>query len=119
MAEQVDAADLKSVGRKAVPVRFRPSAPFKKVLFMRAFLIGMIYQSIEAARCRFEPQFAGERSAPVKFLSEQGRRRQKHPLLRPHPRSLQKQRHGFSQQTSKRNWVSSVGYILKPTDYNL
>ena len=28
MAEQVDAADLKSVGRKAVPVRFRPSAPF-------------------------------------------------------------------------------------------
>ena len=74
MAEQVDAADLKSVGRKAVPVRFRPSAPFKKVLFMRAFLIGMIYQSIEAARCRFEPQFAGERSAPVKFLSEQGRR---------------------------------------------
>ena len=30
VAEQVDAADLKSVGRKAVPVRFRPSAPFKK-----------------------------------------------------------------------------------------
>ncbi len=28
MAELVDAADLKSVGRKAVPVRFRPSAPF-------------------------------------------------------------------------------------------
>ena len=28
VAEQVDAADLKSVGRKAVPVRFRPSAPF-------------------------------------------------------------------------------------------
>ena len=27
MAELVDAADLKSVGRKAVPVRFRPSAP--------------------------------------------------------------------------------------------
>ena len=34
VAEQVDAADLKSVGRKAVPVRFRPSAPFiKKHLF--------------------------------------------------------------------------------------
>ena len=33
VAEQVDAADLKSVGRKAVPVRFRPSAPFKKAPF--------------------------------------------------------------------------------------
>ena len=30
MAESVDAADLKSVGRKAVPVRFRPSAPIIK-----------------------------------------------------------------------------------------
>ena len=28
MAELVDAADLKSVGRKAVPVQVRPSAPF-------------------------------------------------------------------------------------------
>ena len=28
VAEQVDAADLKSVVRKDVPVRFRPSAPF-------------------------------------------------------------------------------------------
>lgn len=27
VAEQVDAADLKSVDRKVVPVRFRPSAP--------------------------------------------------------------------------------------------
>ncbi len=27
VAEQVDAADLKSVVRKDVPVRFRPSAP--------------------------------------------------------------------------------------------
>lgn len=27
VAEQVDAADLKSVARKGVPVRFRPSAP--------------------------------------------------------------------------------------------
>ena len=27
MAELVDAADLKSVARKGVPVRFRPSAP--------------------------------------------------------------------------------------------
>ena len=30
MAEQVDAADLKSVGSNPVPVRFRPSAPIKK-----------------------------------------------------------------------------------------
>ena len=40
VAEQVDAADLKSVGRKAVPVRFRPSAPFillvNQVLKLRA-----------------------------------------------------------------------------------
>ena len=28
VAEQVDAADLKSVGSNPVPVRFRPSAPF-------------------------------------------------------------------------------------------
>ncbi len=28
MAEQVDAADLKSVGSNPVPVRFRPSATF-------------------------------------------------------------------------------------------
>lgn len=40
VAEQVDAADLKSVGRKAVPVRFRPSAPFiKKHLFQGAFFV--------------------------------------------------------------------------------
>lgn len=74
MAELVDAADLKSVGRKAVPVRFRPSAPSKKLTLVVSFFVGMIYQSIEAARCRFEPQFAGERSAPVEFSSEQGRR---------------------------------------------
>ena len=30
VAEQVDAADLKSVGSNPVPVRFRPSAPFLK-----------------------------------------------------------------------------------------
>ena len=30
MAEQVDAADLKSVGSNPVPVRFRPSAPIKR-----------------------------------------------------------------------------------------
>ncbi len=31
MAELVDAADLKSVARKGVPVRFRPSAPIKNI----------------------------------------------------------------------------------------
>ena len=32
VAEQVDAADLKSVGSNPVPVRFRPSAPLKRHL---------------------------------------------------------------------------------------
>ena len=40
VAEQVDAADLKSVGGNSVPVRFRPSAPFillvNKALRLRA-----------------------------------------------------------------------------------
>ena len=44
MAELVDAADLKSVGRKAVPVRFRPSAPIKKLTLVVSFFIGMIYR---------------------------------------------------------------------------
>ncbi len=54
VAEQVDAADLKSVGRKAVPVRFRPSAPIKKVVLVAAFFVGWLYQSIEPAQCRFD-----------------------------------------------------------------
>ncbi len=41
VAEQVDAADLKSVGRKAVPVRFRPSAPLKKHL-SRCFFVSAV-----------------------------------------------------------------------------
>ena len=54
VAELVDAADLKSVGRKTVPVRFRPSAPIKNVLFMRAFFVGMINIASKRHRCRFD-----------------------------------------------------------------
>lgn len=49
MAELVDAADLKSVGRKAVPVRFRPSAPIKKPP-LRWLFYWYDKQAIEAAR---------------------------------------------------------------------
>ena len=44
VAEQVDAADLKSVVRKDVPVRFRPSAPIKKLTLVVSFFVGMIYR---------------------------------------------------------------------------
>ena len=41
MAELVDARDLKSLGRKAVPVRFRSRAPEKKVgSYESTFFIG-------------------------------------------------------------------------------
>ena len=39
VAEQVDAADLKSVGSNPVPVRFRPSAPFLKNTRKGVFLL--------------------------------------------------------------------------------
>ena len=42
MAEQVDAADLKSVVRKDVPVRFWLGAPIKKGHFMCLFFIGRL-----------------------------------------------------------------------------
>ena len=42
VAEQVDAADLKSVGSNPVPVRFRPSAPTKKPPLAGGFFVGMI-----------------------------------------------------------------------------
>ena len=42
MAEQVDAADLKSVGSNPVPVRFRPSAPLKKAPQRCLFFIGYV-----------------------------------------------------------------------------
>ena len=38
VAELVDAADLKSVARKGVPVRFRPSAPLRKLPVSAVFL---------------------------------------------------------------------------------
>ena len=41
MAEQVDAADLKSVGSNPVPVRFRPSAPIKKLTLVVGFFVGI------------------------------------------------------------------------------
>ena len=44
MAELVDAADLKSVGSNPVPVRFRPSAPIKKLTPAVSFFVGMIYR---------------------------------------------------------------------------
>ena len=42
VAEQVDAADLKSVGSNPVPVRFRPSAPIKKGILAMSFFIGYV-----------------------------------------------------------------------------
>ncbi len=39
VAEQVDAADLKSVVRKDVPVRFWPGAPFLKMHLLRCFFV--------------------------------------------------------------------------------
>lgn len=42
VAELVDAADLKSVVRKDVPVRFRPSAPNKTPAFTAGFLFGCL-----------------------------------------------------------------------------
>lgn len=39
VAELVDAADLKSVVRKDVPVRFRPSAPNKTLPLRRGFYL--------------------------------------------------------------------------------
>ena len=72
VAELVDAADLKSVGRKAVPVRFRPSAPIKSPPLRWVFCWYDIL-SIEPAQCRFDYKrkryggiavgFADERSA--------------------------------------------------------
>lgn len=46
VAEQVDAADLKSVGSNPVPVRFRPSAPTKKPPLAGVFFVGMIVSEL-------------------------------------------------------------------------
>ena len=42
MAEQVDAADLKSVGSNPVPVRFRPSAPFLIMHLLGCFFVALM-----------------------------------------------------------------------------
>lgn len=39
VAELVDAADLKSVDRKVVPVQVRPGAPYNKTLPMDGFVV--------------------------------------------------------------------------------
>ena len=53
VAELVDAADLKSVGRKAVPVRFRPSAPIKNDTFYGVIFYWYDKQSTEATKPLF------------------------------------------------------------------
>jgi hypothetical protein len=58
VAELVDAADLKSVGRKAVPVRFRPSAPLRKPPLSAVFLFSKInfYSDFKAQIPSYEYQ---------------------------------------------------------------
>ena len=48
VAELVDAADLKSVDRKVVPVQVRPGAPIRKPLFSAVF-----YMTKSLSACYF------------------------------------------------------------------
>ena len=63
VAEQVDAADLKSVVRKDVPVRFRPSAPTKKDVFWQThpFLLNF--------NCRIKSNLCTGANFPTNFSS--------------------------------------------------
>ncbi len=47
-------------------VRFRPSAPIKNLPSWEVFYWFVLSEN-EAAPCRFEPQFAGRRSMPVRL----------------------------------------------------
>ena len=73
MAEQVDAADLKSVGSNPVPVRFRPSAPIKEPplrwLFFWYVSIGI--ETAEAGSTTNESETGVSQSAkPMSVVNE-------------------------------------------------
>ena len=64
VAELVDATDLKSVGRKAVPVRFRPGAPW---FFMSALVVNnlSVYRGERAILCRISFELAAGRALVI------------------------------------------------------
>ena len=64
MAELVDATDLKSVGRKAVPVRFRPGAPW---FCMSALVVNnlSVYRGERAILCRVSFELAAGRALVI------------------------------------------------------
>ncbi len=64
VAELVDATDLKSVGRKAVPVRFRPGAPW---FCMSALVVNnlSVYRGERAILCRVSFELAAGRALVI------------------------------------------------------